>query len=593
MLGVGQGGTAHIICTQPRRIAAIGVAERVAEERGEPIGQSVGYTIRGESKRGRDSRLLFCTTGVLLKMLEGDHSLGGGGGGRGGPVSHVIIDEVHERSCDSDLLLLMCREMLRTAESQGNHRPKLILMSATMSGTVLADYFAPLKVGTLEIEGRTFPVEQRYLSDAIERSGYSCRPGSSGPSVRPEVTAAMLAQETGSGGDDGGGGGGGDEGGLAGAAEPEPEGGQQQTAGQAMVAANRAARLAKEKNVRENSARGVGRLGGPAYTKKTPALCSVDRRPVALSLAGLFRMAWVDAVGQRGMAESPPHGGASSGGGLATCSTRTLDTLRVLDHGQVRPRCTAHTDRCLSPQTVVCPPCVVWAHSSCWAAAVCGQRRAHRLAGQAHRAGRDEAGQWARWRGRAALSSWRRRDQRTALRHAGQRPIAPASPSQPIRSRRSHNSLPGALPPSPALQSDSELGRADRYLLLPLHSELATADQKRVFAPPRNGLSKIVLGPPHHCALRRRPVAAAAHSCVPAATNIAEASVTINDVVFVVDAGTHKEMQYDPHTSMAALVQSRVSVANATQRAGRAGRVRPGVCYHLFLQWELQNCMLP
>eukprot|EP01052_Picozoa_sp_SAG31_P079671 SAG31_NODE_39353_length_289_cov_0.536842_1_plen_85_part_01 len=72
-----------------------------------------------------------------------------------------------------------------------------------------------------------------------------------------------------------------------------------------------------------------------------------------------------------------------------------------------------------------------------------------------------------------------------------------------------------------------------------------------------------------------------------------QASVTIDDVVFVVDAGTHKEMRYDPHTSMAKLIQTRISVANATQRAGRAGRTRRGVCYHLYLQWEESNCMLP
>ena len=111
---------------------------------------------------------------------------------------------------------------------------------------------------------------------------------------------------------------------------------------------------------------------------------------------------------------------------------------------------------------------------------------------------------------------------------------------------------------------------AHRYLLLPLHSELSTSEQKQVFRNPPAGKTKVVLS-----------------------TNIAEASVTIDDVSFVVDCGTHKEMQYDPHTSMAALVQARISRANAAQRAGRAGRVRAGLCYHLFLKWEDQNAMLP
>ena len=57
-----------MICTQPRRIAAVGVASRVADERGEAIGGNVGYSIRLESKRSRATRLLFCTVGVLLRM---------------------------------------------------------------------------------------------------------------------------------------------------------------------------------------------------------------------------------------------------------------------------------------------------------------------------------------------------------------------------------------------------------------------------------------------------------------------------------------------------------------------------------------------
>ena len=56
----------QILCTQPRRISAISVAERVAAERGEPVGQTVGYAVRGESRQSPDGNLLFCTTGVLL-----------------------------------------------------------------------------------------------------------------------------------------------------------------------------------------------------------------------------------------------------------------------------------------------------------------------------------------------------------------------------------------------------------------------------------------------------------------------------------------------------------------------------------------------
>lgn len=80
----GQGAMCNMICTQPRRISAVSVAERVAAERCERIGDTVGYQIRLESKRSANTRLLFCTVGVLLRRLQCDGSLRG--------VSHVVRD---------------------------------------------------------------------------------------------------------------------------------------------------------------------------------------------------------------------------------------------------------------------------------------------------------------------------------------------------------------------------------------------------------------------------------------------------------------------------------------------------------------------
>ena len=86
--------------TQPRRISAVSVAERMAEERCEELGQSTGYSVRFESWLPRPyGSALFCTVGVLLRKLEG--------GLRG--VSHVIVDEIHERDLNSDFLLVLLR----------------------------------------------------------------------------------------------------------------------------------------------------------------------------------------------------------------------------------------------------------------------------------------------------------------------------------------------------------------------------------------------------------------------------------------------------------------------------------------------------
>lgn len=80
----------EIICTQPRRISTIGVAERVADERCDRVGNTIGYQIRLESKLSASTRLTFCTIGILLRKLENDPLLSN--------VSHIIVDEVHERS---------------------------------------------------------------------------------------------------------------------------------------------------------------------------------------------------------------------------------------------------------------------------------------------------------------------------------------------------------------------------------------------------------------------------------------------------------------------------------------------------------------
>jgi ATP-dependent RNA helicase DHX57 len=82
-----RGSTASIIITQPRRLSAIGVAARVAAERLND--DSVGYAIRGETKQNSRTKLLFCTTGVVLRRL--------GAGDKLESVTHVIVDEVRER----------------------------------------------------------------------------------------------------------------------------------------------------------------------------------------------------------------------------------------------------------------------------------------------------------------------------------------------------------------------------------------------------------------------------------------------------------------------------------------------------------------
>jgi ATP-dependent RNA helicase DHX57 len=88
-----------IVVTQPRRLAATGVAARVASERGEIPGadSSVGYVVRGDSAMSKSTRLLFCTTGVLLRQLQSEGALD--------CITHIVVDEGTQKRCHRSLAL--------------------------------------------------------------------------------------------------------------------------------------------------------------------------------------------------------------------------------------------------------------------------------------------------------------------------------------------------------------------------------------------------------------------------------------------------------------------------------------------------------
>ncbi|KAH8236917.1 hypothetical protein KR038_000178, partial [Drosophila bunnanda] len=152
----GQGGFANIYVTQPRRISAISVAERVARERCEKLGETVGYSVRFESQFPRPyGSILFCTVGVLLRKLEA--------GLRG--VSHIIVDEIHERDVNTDFLLVILRDMVATYQDL-----HVILMSATIDTTLFSNYFGGCPV--VEVPGRAFPVQQLFLEDILQMTNF-------------------------------------------------------------------------------------------------------------------------------------------------------------------------------------------------------------------------------------------------------------------------------------------------------------------------------------------------------------------------------------------------------------------------------------
>ncbi|XP_004627688.1 putative ATP-dependent RNA helicase DHX57 [Octodon degus] len=394
---------ANIICTQPRRISAISVAERVAKERAERVGLTVGYQIRLESVKSSATRLLYCTTGVLLRRLEGDSTLQG--------VTHVIVDEVHERTEESDFLLLVLKDIV-------SQRPTLqvILMSATLNAELFSEYFNSCPVIT--IPGRTFPVDQFFLEDAVSMTRYVLHDGS--PYVR---SVKQMEKEK--------------------------------------LKARRSRTAFEEV---EEDLRLSLHLQDLESVKDAVPDQQLDFKQLLVRYKGI--------------------------------SKSVIKTMSIMDFEKVNLELIE------------------------------------------------------------ALLEW----------------IVDGKHSYP----------PGAILvflPGLAeikmlyeqLQSNALFNnrRSNRCVIHPLHSSLSSEEQQAVFIKPPAGVTKIIIS-----------------------TNIAETSITIDDVVYVIDCGKMKEKRYDASKGMESLEDTFVSQANALQRKGRAGRVASGVCFHLFTSHHYHHQLL-
>ncbi|KAM8884775.1 putative ATP-dependent RNA helicase DHX57 isoform 1-T2 [Synchiropus picturatus] len=383
---------ANIICTQPRRISAISVAQRVAQERAENLGKSVGYQIRLESVQSVATRLLYCTTGVLLRRLEGESDLPG--------VTHIIVDEVHERTEESDFLLLVLKDLIV-------QRPdlKVVLMSATLNADLFCQYFD--NCVSVHIPGRTFPVDQFFLEDAISRTGYVMEDGS--PYMRSEKRG---------------------------------------TSGGRVVQSRDA----------------VDDLGDDVWNFMS--LCKKDfvKDSIPDQQLGLHEL----QLRYQGTKKSV----------LKTMAALDLDKINMdLIESLLEWIVEGKHDYPSGAVLVFLP-------------------------------------------GLAEIKTL----------------------YEQLQSNRMFNNR-----------------HASRCVVYPLHSSLSNEEQQAVFNRPPEGVIKIIIS-----------------------TNIAETSVTIDDVVYVIDSGKMKEKRYDASKSMESLEDMWVSRANALQRKGRAGRVASGVCFHLF-----------
>ena len=181
-LELGRGVAGQIGHTQPRRIAARTVAERIAEELHTDLGDVVGYKVRFTDKSGDATAVRLMTDGILLAEIAGDRDLR--------RYDTLIIDEAHERSLNIDFILGCLRQLLP-------RRPdlKVIITSATIDPQRFAAHFADPRTRQpapiIEVSGRTYPVEVRYRP--VSDPGDPDAPGSPGPPDRDQTQAISDA----------------------------------------------------------------------------------------------------------------------------------------------------------------------------------------------------------------------------------------------------------------------------------------------------------------------------------------------------------------------------------------------------------------
>eukprot|EP00899_Mesostigma_viride_P016339 jgi/Mesvir1/24706/Mv21986-RA.1 len=560
MTEAGDGGRCNIICTQPRRISAIGVAERVASERGEPVGNTVGYSIRMEARRSRHTRLLFCTTGILLRTLLSNPTLEG--------ISHVFVDEVHERSLDSDLLLLLLRALiLRNAHSGSSHkeqghqghpyqqehqqrqgngakqdshgappRLRLVLMSATVDSALFAGYFRGVSCQVIDIPGRTFPVKEFFLDDVFERTGiqigrsskYAAR-RKNAPEAQWRPTVARATVQDGKA-----------EAGKGGPAQPQP---QQAAAGEGKEGADEEDEGENDEAAWDSSNLAIEN-DATAGSEADPLKTSSDELPEE------WEHALLPGVGSnKSMASGPQAGRQASAESATRHSERPGSAKSSRDVGEARDGAAGRPVSALSQDVY----------------------------------------------SEATLASLKNVDEEilnpelieAVVFHIISQERQPSGSLEPlcddwdpIGKKGTQPGLPGGQGAGGAilvflpgmaeinkvmavLQASQRLsaagGAGGGLWVLPLHGSLSSAEQRRVFQKPSRGMRKVLL-----------------------ATNVAETSITIDDVVYVIDSGRVNEMRFDSVRGMSVLTNTWVSRASADQRRGRAGRVKPGCCIHLY-----------
>ena len=498
------GPNSRIVVTQPRRLSAISVAERIAAERCEKIGETVGYNIRLESEKSKSTQVLFVTPGVLLRKLQADPTLE--------EFSHVIIDEAHERDRFTEFLMIVLRDVVSRRASL-----KLVLMSATMHTNKLSSYFGG--VPHIHIGGSVFPVQEFFLEHALRFTDYLGASSSSGAG-----------------------------GGASGAAGAES-------------ASSAFASLAKAQQVYSCIMCGFGPFRSSEELGTHAAMCMgippAGKRPGgggsgSAAAAQHKKSSIQDLVSVLSKMTKGTGGGGSGGGGFRSGGGRGGDDF--VDGADPEAEAEAEAEAAQLAE----------ANNNEDAEDDEDPESAAKAAASVETAG---GGAAAKKEDESSDDALLRQYQRSFDDAQVDYDLVMALLKYIFRSEFCKEGsvlifLPGWDDISRmfrALTSCADYANTRKFKIIQLHSGIPRRAQDAVFEPLRPGEHKIILS-----------------------TNIAETSITIDDVAVVIDAGRLKEKQYDPHVKLAYLKSTWISRASARQRKGRAGRTRSGVCFHLF-----------
>lgn len=467
--GEGKGAMSRppaVIVTQPRRIAAVSIAERVAWERNEDMGHSVGYAIRGNKTppQAQDGTIEFVTVGTLLRRVINDPFLQ--------RYSVVVLDEVHERDLMTDFLLVLLKEVLP-------RRPdlRLVMMSATLDVTTFSNYFNGCPV--LEVpSGPRFPVEEIYLDSPFFQEF-------------PD-TQRLLDEE------------------VTGRRDAESFGNSDVASRKkALVDQINETVAVNEKFDQRWRVFCDKQLGGVYEPEKHEFSELLDFFAAEGFKAYTAKKKLSDVKETVKEDEEGEEGEADEEGEEEEAAEADEETAEALATGSM-PWWGSETNNSLYVKVI--------------AGTIRKLVRQLRAEAKANPRSDDDEGP-----GDGAILCF----------------------------------LPGwgEIRKTAGLLEDCQ----DMWIL-PLHSSLPREEQQKIFESPPDGLTKVIL-----------------------ATNIAESSVTVNDVTVVVDAGLTREMSYDPRKHMSAMDTVWACQSSCIQRKGRAGRVRDGKVYRLYSREQFES----